>query len=75
MPRLKERPIPYQRMQMLLKSYGMNGSQLAPIIGCSPPTARAKILDPRRLTLGDLAVISKVVGIPWDEIRQAMVVR
>ena len=51
MPRLKERPIPFQKGQRLIKSYGFNGSNLEPILGYSAKTNREKINDPRRLTL------------------------
>ncbi len=73
MPKLKERPIPFQKVQRLIKSYGFNGSNLEPILGYSAKTNREKINDPRRLTLGDLEKMCKSGHIPMEEIREAIV--
>lgn len=73
MPRLKERPIPFQKMQRLIKGYGFNGSNLEPILGYSPKTIRKKIENPRELTLGDLEKLCKSGHIPIDEIRESIV--
>ncbi|MBQ7534110.1 MAG: hypothetical protein IJT43_00645 [Stomatobaculum sp.] len=73
MPRLKERPIPFLKMQRLIRSYGYNGSNLEPVLGYSPKTIRKKIEDPRQLTLGDLEKICKSGHIPMEEIREAIV--
>ncbi len=73
MPRLKERPIPFRKMKLLLKGYGFNGENLVPVLGYSPKTNRGRIEDPRLLTLGDLENLCKKGHIPIDEIREAMV--
>ena len=73
MPRLKERPIPFVKMQRLIRSYGYNGSNLEPILQYSAKTNRKKIEDPRELTLGDLERLCKNGHIPIDEIREAIV--
>lgn len=59
-------------MSRLLKSYGLNGVQLAPVIGCSHVTAKKKIDHPELLTLGDLYNINRKVGIPTEELKDAM---
>ena len=73
MPYLKKRPIPFRKMQMLLKAYGFNGENLVPVLGYSPKTNRSRIQDPRLLTLGDLEKICKSGHIPMEEIREAIV--
>ncbi len=73
MPRLKERPIPFAKVQRLIRSYGYNGSNLEPVLGYSAKTNRKKIEDPRELTLGDLEKICRNGNIPIDEIREAIV--
>jgi antitoxin component HigA of HigAB toxin-antitoxin module len=72
MPRLKERPVPFQTMRMLIKSYGISGNKLSKVLFCSPPTACKKLKNPMLLTLEDLHRINVQVGIPWDEIKNAM---
>ena len=72
MPRLKEREIPFGRMQRLLKSYGLNGVKLGRVLGVSPNTAKIRIDCPAKLTLGDLDAINRKVGISYEEIRAAM---
>lgn len=73
MPYLKQKPIPFQKMQKLLKGYGFNGENLVPVLGYSPKTNRSRIQDPRLLTLGDLENLSRKGHIPIDEIREAIV--
>ena len=73
MPRLKERPIPFQKMQRLIRGYNYNGNNLEPILGYSAKTIRKKIEDPRELTLGDLEKLCRGGHIPMEEIREAMV--
>lgn len=72
MPRLKKREIPFQAMTMLLKSYGMTGPKFAPVLMQSHVTAKKKIEDPSLLTLGDLDRVNRVLGIPWEELREAV---
>lgn len=64
---------PFARMTRLLKGYDMNGVTLGRVLGCSAPTARGKIDNPERLTLGDLDKLRRVGHIPWDEIKEALV--
>ena len=72
MPRLKEPEVPYSAMRMLIKSYGISGRRLADIIYCSPPTAVKKLKNPKLFTLEDLHYINKRLGIPMEEIREAV---
>lgn len=67
MPRLKSEP---DKMQMLLRGYQINGANLAKAIGVAEATARKKLNDTSRLTIGDLRKIHKAFGIPCDEIRE-----
>jgi len=73
MPRLKERPVPFVKVQRLIRSYGYNGSNLIPILRYSAKKNREKINDPRKLTLGDLEKMCKSGHIPMEEIREAIV--
>ena len=68
MPRLRDAPV--HPMTRLLKSYDLNGNNLASAIKSSPATARRKIAEPERLTLGDLRAIHYKFGIPVDELRE-----
>lgn len=73
MPRLKERKPNFEPVQRVLNSYSLNGTRIAPVIGVSPPTARKKLENPELFSLKDLYNISKQLGVPWHEIREAMV--
>lgn len=64
---------PFARMTRLLKGYDMNGVTLGKVLGCSAPTARGKIDNPERLTLGDLDKLRRVGHIPLEELKEAWV--
>ena len=66
-------PQPFARMNRLLKGYDFNGPSLAKVLGCSVPTALAKINDPGRLTLRDLDAIRRYGHIPLEEIKEALI--
>ena len=66
-PRLRDSTPPMTR---LLLGYQVNGANLASVLRCAPKTARAKIADPERLTLGDLKAIHNAYGVPVGEIRE-----
>lgn len=72
MPKLKERKIPFWKMQRLIKSCGFNGCNLVDIWGYSPKTNRKKIEDPRQLTLGDLENLCIKGHVSIEEIRDAI---
>lgn len=59
-------------MSRLLYSYKINGVSLANAIGCCEPTARKKLLNPDKLTLGDLRKIHRAFKIPCEEIKGAI---
>lgn len=67
MPRMVDTTHPMTR---LLRGYEVNGKNLAACIGCSEETARKKLKDPNRLTLGDLSRIHHKYGIPIEELRE-----
>ena len=67
MPRLRDSTHPMER---LLRGYGINGANLAHAIGCAEVTARKKLTDPMRLTLGDLSAIHSRFGVPVNELRE-----
>ena len=69
MPRLKDNTHPMTR---LLLGYQINGANLSVALPCAPDTARRKIKDPTRLTLGDLKTIHNKFGIPYDAIKEVM---
>lgn len=73
MPYLKRPDPPYMKMARLLKGYGFNGPKLADVLGCSAPTARARLDAPELLTLADLDRINRFGHIPIEEIREAIV--
>lgn len=66
MPRLRNEVHPMTR---LLLSYQLNGNNLSACIGCSPATARRKIVEPQRLTVGDMLAIHRRFGVPLDDLR------
>lgn len=73
MPKLKQKDIPFVKMQRLLMSYGLNGAQLGLVLGMSPNAARRRLTNPWLLTLEDLDKVRQFAGVPWEEIREAMV--
>jgi hypothetical protein len=51
----------------------VNGRNLAVALGCAEITARKKLYDPDKLTLGDLEKIHRVYGIPIAELRERVI--
>lgn len=60
-------------LSRLLYGYKVNGKNLAVAIGCCEPTARKKLLNPEKLTLGDLKKIHEKFGIPCEELRERVI--
>lgn len=56
-------------MTRLLRGYEVNGSNLAVALGCAEVTARKKLRDPDKLTLGDLRKIHRKFGISPNELK------
>ena len=73
MPRLRQEKPDFAALGRLLKGYGASGAAIARAIGCAPGTGKKKLDEPKYLTVGDLAKLSVAFGIPFDEIRSAMV--
>lgn len=73
MPRIKQQAVRFQKLQALLKSHGLNGNKIAPKLGCSHVTAKKKMDNPELLTLKDLDSLNRCFGVPWDDIREALV--
>lgn len=55
-------------LSVLLKGYGYNSVSLSKVLMVSPPTAMAKINEPSRLTVGDIALLVADGIIPKEEI-------
>ena len=73
MPRLREQKADFAALGRLLRGYGANGASIARALGCAPGTGKKKLDEPKYLTVGDLVKLSASFGIPFDEIRNAMV--
>lgn len=72
MPYVKPREVPFTKMRCLLLGYGMNGPALARILGCTPGTARLRLAEPERITLGDIRKLNVKGHIPLEELRAAI---
>lgn len=73
MPRLRQPQADFAALSRLLRGYGASGVSVASALGCAPATARKKLAEPKYFTLSDLTCLGKKFGIPFDEIRGAMV--
>jgi len=72
MPRIRPEEIPFERVKRLFMGYGLNSPALAQILGCSVPTARARLNRPELFTLGELDLVCRKGHVPMDEIRAAI---
>ena len=73
MPRLRQPKIEFASVGRLLRGYGASGASIATTLGCAPATARKKLAEPKRFTLGDLDSLSVRYGIPMEELRASIV--
>ena len=73
MPRLRQTRPEFDAVGRLLKGYGINAASIARTLKCAPVTAMKKLTEPKNFTVGDLSVLSVTYGIPFDEIRGALV--
>lgn len=73
MPKLRQSKPDFAPLGRLLKGYGATGAAVARAIGCAPTTGKKKLDDPKYLTVGDLSKLSLAFGIPFEEIRNAMI--
>lgn len=58
----------FEEFIRLLKGYDLNATRLAKVLGCSFPTAKAKLDDPTRFTFKDVLAIHRKGHISKDEI-------
>ena len=72
MPYLKKKDEPFAAMRRLLIGYGLNASHLGPVIGKNENTARERLKNPDKLTLGELRSIALKGHIPVEELREAI---
>lgn len=72
MPYIKPKEIPHEKMRRLIIGYDLTPVKLAYILDCSAPTAREKLNNPERFTLGDLKKINQKGHIPLEEIREGL---
>jgi len=73
LPKLRQTVPKFDRIAKVLRSYELNGSKIAPVLKISPVTARKKMRDPWLFTIKDLDALARYYGIPWAEIKEAMV--
>jgi hypothetical protein len=73
MPRLRQPQADFAAVSRLLIGYGATGISVSNALGCAPATARKKLAEPKRFTLGELSCLGRKYGIPFEEIRAAMV--
>lgn len=71
--------MPYKKTQKefiefvrLLKSHDLNATKLAKVLGCTYPTAKAKLDDPTRFTFKDVLAIQNKGHIHKEEILGAI---
>ena len=70
---------PYEKLLQLLYGamgiYGYKAEHLAPVMGCSPNTARRRLENPGEFTLKELSRLSSGLNIPIDELRAAITLK
>lgn len=62
----------YKKVARLIRSYGYNPNSLAKVLGCSRPTAKAKLDDPERFTIKDLVLLNNYGKVPFSEVGDAL---
>lgn len=73
MPKLRQQRPEFDAIGRLLRGYGATGASIARTLGCAPATASKKLNEPRYFTIGDLVKLSFAYGIPFEEVRGAIV--
>lgn len=58
----------------VLSAYGPSGDaeRVAGILGCSLPTARKRIREPKGMPVDELLRLTRGLGIPLEEVRAAI---
>lgn len=73
MPKLKRAETPYDKLTILISGYlVLNNKRLEDVLKCSYGKARARMLDPATFTIGELRTISRALGVPIEDMRQAL---
>ena len=76
MPRLREeRPAHFRLLVLIngtINTLGKSTEDLARIWNCSNPTALKRLREPGTITIDQLLQLSRGLGIPLDEIRNAI---
>ncbi len=76
MPRIREIRPRHERLRVLLQgtaaALDKSAEEVARIWGCSLPTAYKRMRDPGCITVDQLLTIGRGLGIPLDEIRNAI---
>lgn len=73
MPRLKRHEGKYDKLIRLISGYlTQNGTTIANAMGASYKTAKARMDNPEKFTLGELSTIMRSQGIPIEEMREAI---
>ena len=73
MPRLRKPASPYDNLMILINGYLANqGKHLEDVIGCSYGTAKRRKDSPEDITLGELRMIMRALGIPVEDVRAAL---
>ncbi len=76
MPKLRSKPNPYEKLQILLMGkmqlLEMDQATLAAKVGCCDKTVGARLKHPERFTLDELTRYRRALDIPTDELRAAI---
>lgn len=76
MPKLKKPPDRYQKFRVLVRGtmadQRVTQTDVAGWFGCARQTVNYKLRSPDLLTLGELRTLSGKLGIPADEMREAI---
>ena len=76
MPKLREVLPRHQRLRVLIQgtiaALGKSTEDVASIWGCSHPTALKRLRAPGDMTIDQLLTLGRGLGIPLDEIRNAI---
>lgn len=68
----KKRTSEFEEFIRLLKGYDLNATKLAKVLGCTYPTAKAKLDDPLRFTFKDVLAIHRKGHISKEELKETI---
>lgn len=72
MPYKKKPPKEFDEFVRMLKGHDLNATKLAKVLGCTYPTAKAKLDDPLKFTFKDVLAIQNKGHIHKEEILGAL---